>query len=235
MVQRAKPTRRLPGIRLQGKESLPRPVRSKVSPARVAEHLKQQRTVERVAENLFASRGFRGTSMRMVASRAHCSVGQLYNLYADKTGLYRAIWEHKMHELTGLTQSALAEDKPVVERIGSLTRRVLLFFQENTAFFRIYMAETGVRLLSSHRGFVDRMVRHHSELIGNLEELVREGQRQGELRRDLDSRLIAVTMVGMVRGHTMECTGQGKGESLVDRADGILDLYLNGVKNRGGR
>jgi TetR/AcrR family transcriptional regulator, fatty acid metabolism regulator protein len=228
-------TRRRPTLRRKGGSAVPRPGGGKRPPLREGEFRRQRRAVERAAERLFASRGYRETSMRMVAAKARCSVGQLYNLYANKLELYRAIWEEKLQELTGLAGHALAEEAPVEERIRALLHRVLTFFQENTPFFQIYMAETGVRLLTSHHGFVDRMMRHHAEMVDQMRRLVEEGQRRGEFRNDIDSTLTALTMMGMVRGHTVECSMRGRSVSLLDREDGILDLFFYGVKNRGER
>jgi AcrR family transcriptional regulator len=199
-----------------------------------AARLRQRLMVERVAERLFASRGYRGTSLRLVAAKAGCSVGQLYNLHRNKDELYRAIWEKKIGHLTELALQARNGNGPVTVRLRDLLQAVLVFFQQNTAFFQIYSSETDLRFGSSQRSFLEMVARHHGLLLAHMEELLREGQRRGEFRSDFDCAETAVTVMGMVRSHTVEWCWHAHKGSLVDRAEGIIALFLHGVGRRGG-
>lgn len=50
-----------------------------------------------MAEPLFAAHGFDGTSLRAIAAAAHIPVGGIAYHFGSKDGLYRAIWERRMH------------------------------------------------------------------------------------------------------------------------------------------
>jgi len=193
------------------------------------EHLRQRRLVERVAEALFADRGYRGTSIHLVAARSHCSVGHLYNLYGNKLGLYSALLEAKMDKLRDVVDQALAADAPARRRLSELVVMVLRFFEENSAFFRIYATETGIRLWRSNLPFIDRIGEWHDQVLARITALVQEGQEKGEFRTGIDPRLVAVSLIGMAKGHTTEWVLEGEEGSLLDRADGILNLSLDGL------
>lgn len=53
----------------------------------------------RVAINLFALRGFAGTSMRDIASAAECSVANVYHHYRNKEALWLAVLEGSIDDL----------------------------------------------------------------------------------------------------------------------------------------
>jgi TetR/AcrR family transcriptional regulator, fatty acid metabolism regulator protein len=201
-----------------------------IESARQAAHQRQRRTVEREAERLFAVRGYRGTSIHLVAARCRCSVGHLYNLYGSKLDLYRALLETKMDRLGGVVESCLRADATSVERMAMLLDEVLRFFEANSAFFRIYAMETGVRLWRSNLPFVEHIGRWHADLLERVAGLVREGQAVGELRAGIDPILAAVSLIGMVKGHTTEWVLQGEEGSLVVRSRGILELCLRGLQ-----
>lgn len=199
---------------------------------------RQRDRVERVAEHLFAARGYRGASMHLVAARAGCSVGHLYNLHGNKLGLYRAILESKMDELGGVVERAVEAEGTTRMRLERVLGQVLRFFQKNSAFFRIYAVETEASLRIGMHSLVERTAHRHASLLQKVADLVQEGQERGELRGGIDPTLVAISLIGMVKGHTNEWLLRGRAGSLLDQAAGILDLSFNGLlcrQSRGGR
>lgn len=64
-----------------------------------------------MAEPLFAAHGFEATSLRAIAAAARVPVGGTAYHFGSKNGLYRAIWERRMHGV-GVEQ-LLGQDDPV--------------------------------------------------------------------------------------------------------------------------
>ena len=193
------------------------------------DHLQQRRRVQRVAEQLFAARGYQETSIHVVAARSQCSVGHLYNLYGNKLGLYRAILETKMVQLRLGAEQAVAPPTPVRHRLGELLRSVLGYFEENSAFFRIYAIESGTRIPRSNSPRAACFELLHDDPFGLVTRLLREGQDSGELRAEFDARLAAISLVGMIKEHATEWVLQREKGSLEARGKDILDLLLQGL------
>jgi len=63
------------------------------------EALRRQDATLQIASEEFAMKGFRGASIRAIASRAGISTRTLYNWYRDKPGLFAACLEHCSREI----------------------------------------------------------------------------------------------------------------------------------------
>jgi len=199
------------------------------SRASAAEQLRQRHRVERVAEKLFAEGGFKGTSTHLVAARAGCSVGHLYNLYGSKLGLYQAIFQSKLTRLRGAALETVSASGSVQRRLQDLIRGILGYFEENSAFFRIYLLESDTRVDADESLMVDDSATLLSDPFAVVTGLLREGQENGELRADFDPHLAAVSLVGMLKGHALEWVWQGEKGSLRERDRALLDLILQGM------
>ena len=192
---------------------------------------RQRRTVERMSEVVFAQRGFRGTTMRLVAARAHCSVGQIYKLYPSKMALYRAVLESKTCLLEAQLDEALATSGTPEERLRRMLPIVFGFFQKNMAFFRIIALETGPTLWQGNRKFMERVERWRIGVHARVANLIREGQERGEFRLDASAELTATSLLSLIKGHTGEWIWHREGGRLVDRVDSILDLFFLGLRD----
>lgn len=67
------------------------------------------RTILQVARATFAERGFHKASVARIAEEAGVSVGLLYYHFANKEGLYRAVWSDYQHRQWQDTQQALEQ------------------------------------------------------------------------------------------------------------------------------
>ena len=82
-----------------------------------------RRRILKAALRLFATHGYAGTSIRMIARAASISVGLLYNYFPSKADLLGALFEESMRDVQASFASAEAAN---VERAApSKTRRPL--------------------------------------------------------------------------------------------------------------
>ncbi len=212
----------------------PRPT-SRGKPARPASGTgrrgadKQRQAIERAAARVFASHGYRGATMREVAARVGCSVGQIYNHYPDKLELYRAIIESKCRLLGNLAQEILDSTPSPEERLRRTILLHLEFFQSHMAFFRIIALETGPLLFRGNHHFLECVGRWRTWILDQIIDAIQQGQTRGDFRTELDSQLAAVSLVSLLKGHMGDFILHPRG-SLVDRADAILDLFFAGMR-----
>jgi AcrR family transcriptional regulator len=90
----------------------------------------------RAALRLFAKHGYDRTSIAMIASGAGISQGLLYNYFAGKKGLLRAIFEASMRDVE--ESFALADAAPsAAERIERLVHGAFTILRRNQDFWRL--------------------------------------------------------------------------------------------------
>ncbi len=96
-----------------------------ISPVRAARRLK----VVQAAEAVFASHGFRGTSMEAIAEAAGMSKVTVYGYFRDKEAVFTAVAEHLAARLKQAAEAALQQEGPLVDRLaGALIAKQSLVY-----------------------------------------------------------------------------------------------------------
>ncbi len=74
------------------------------------------------ALDLFATRGYDGTSVQEICDAAHITKPTLYHFYGSKEGVYLAIVASALERVRRSLFAALAQDGPLVERLKVVVR-----------------------------------------------------------------------------------------------------------------
>lgn len=156
-----------------------------------------------VSVRLFSERGFRGTTTREIAQAAGVSEAIIFRHFATKEDLYNAILDHKICGKGCPDPSEImareierGDDQAVFEGLGlSMLRQ----YEEDAEFIRLLLhsALEGHQLFEMFR---DRIVREKSEFLINY---ISQRQRKGELRDDIDPKVVSRAFVGMIVHHSL--------------------------------
>jgi TetR/AcrR family transcriptional regulator len=147
------------------------------------------------AQRLFAAQGFPATTIKQIGAEAGVNSALLYYYFADKETLYRAVLHRIIGAFVGTGLRAFdASDSPV-----DAIRAVV------TAQTEFMTARPEVPRLIA-RELVDHEAAHATEdfthlaanLFSRLCETIRDGQRAGIFRDDLDPQFAAISTVAQV-------------------------------------
>jgi TetR/AcrR family transcriptional regulator len=143
----------------------------------------------------FAERGFHGATVRDIAARAGLTSAALHYHFDHKQGLIEALVEERFVPLiAGTLQPALAAKGPVRVRIEAMLRGYTAALAA-----RPWLPALIVREVLSDGGVLREtfLARFAGPVAGRLPELIAEGQKNGELRNDLDPRLAALSLMSI--------------------------------------
>jgi AcrR family transcriptional regulator len=125
-----------------------------------------QRRAQLIAtgRQLFAERGFDGTSMEEVAARAEVSKPVVYEHFGDKEGLDHAVVEREVRTLLDRITAALTAGHPR-RLLEQATLALLSYIEDETDGFRVLMRDSpmmsGGGSFSGLLNDVAHRVRHH--------------------------------------------------------------------------
>lgn len=85
---------------------------------------------------LFSRLGYERTSVRMIATEAGISQGLLYNYFASKDDVLKALFERSMRDVLR-TFNALQGSDPPAERLRRYIRACFAVVEENLEFWRL--------------------------------------------------------------------------------------------------
>ena len=155
-----------------------------------------QRTRQAILDaalDLFADKGFFGTSLRDVAAAVGVRESALYNYFAGKDALFDALLQAhettKSERLTAFAEGPIADGRVLLEQLAITTLEAFVEPREQK-MFRILMSD-GVRMAKLGRfNLYERMASGRVSVAAILERLIREGW----LRR-ADSHLLGITFM----------------------------------------
>jgi len=127
-----------------------------------------------------------------VAQAAGMGRTSLYHYYPDKDALLHDLVAETLAGERALFHSCLAGGGPVRERIGRLTDGCVGLFADWAALGRLFI-DLRLRDAERFRGFF-------REIRGEFAEVLREGQRSGEVSAELEPVLTAATLIGAIDG-----------------------------------
>jgi AcrR family transcriptional regulator len=174
-----------------------------------------------VSRQLFAEKGFEGTSVEEIAARAEVSKPVVYEHFGGKEGIYAVVVDREIQSLTTALSGALDEGghpKVMVERSALA---LLGYIEDNEDGFRILVRDSPVAQATGT----------FSSLIGDVATQVEHLLADQFTRQGLDPRtapIYAQMLVGMVA-----LTGQhwldARSPKKADVAAALVNLAWNGL------
>lgn len=145
------------------------------------------------AVTLIAEQGFSSTTVEEIADRAGVAKGTVYYNFASKTELFEGLLRHGVGLLTDSLRGAAA-DRPPLEALDAMVRAGLEFIAAYPSFAQLFVAETW----RTNRAWHDTLRLLRDEAVSVVADVLDDAVRQGELAPDLDTRLTASALFGMV-------------------------------------
>jgi AcrR family transcriptional regulator len=144
-----------------------------------------------VALRVFAERGYDGASMDDVARAAGITKASIYHHVSGKEALLERGLGRALDALFAILDEPAARDGRAVDRlrhiIGRVAHTTMHLLPELTVLFRIHGASKSERDAVERRRAFDRLVT----------DIIAQAQRDGDVRRDLEPRLVARLIFGM--------------------------------------
>ncbi|MEU6930227.1 TetR/AcrR family transcriptional regulator [Streptomyces sp. NPDC046385] len=150
------------------------------------------------AVTLIAEQGFSATTVDEIAERAGVAKGTVYYNFKSKTELFEELLRHGVSLLAASLRAAAEETAgrggSRVDALDAMIRAGLVFIDRYPAFTQLYVAE----LWRTNRAWNSTLLVVRQEAVAVVEGVLREGVEAGELSEEIDVKLTAAALVGMV-------------------------------------
>jgi AcrR family transcriptional regulator len=138
----------------------------------------------------FARAGFERASVDAISLAAGYAKGTIYNYFPSKEELFLAVVDEASAQAA---VSPAPADAPARERLAAVIAGFCAWAREHDAFARVLVREC----LMGTPGLYPRVILAEAPLTGELETILREGARSGELRDDLPAEILALALAGL--------------------------------------
>jgi AcrR family transcriptional regulator len=174
-----------------------------------AEYLRDRRDViVNAAMKLFATRGYAGTTMRMIATQAGGSLGAISNYFASKDSIIEASSQMVAdHYLLG-GRLDLEPNESAVEYLSRLCRAAEQDVEDGVDYSRISIVTWGETMTSDEIRVTMTDVFHEVQV--KIAQQLSILQERGQLPADLDPEAASVLIHAVVNGYMLHAQLLGK-------------------------
>ena len=184
------------------------------------------------AEGVFAEQGFHGARIQDVAERARVGVGTVYNHFAQKEDLLRALIDERTEALLAELRPVEGEKPDFPSRLTARLTRVLTFVDTHRSFMQVMMnlGITDRATDGDTRVFAGKSMKRIERFRAAFREVVEEGIAAGAIE-PLDAGHLAAFLGGAIRAFAVD-TLIAEQAPAAERARLISRLFLRGAGKR---
>jgi AcrR family transcriptional regulator len=154
---------------------------------------KQVRIME-AAEELFAERGFNGTSVREISEKANINLAMTSYYFGSKEKLLEALFNHRGEKAKLKLENIIREPGlTALEKVNRLVDHYIEKILSQQCFHRILTREQVLNNTGPIAQLILEMKKRNLEIVSRL---IEEGQANGEFKEDIDIPMMMSTMVG---------------------------------------
>jgi AcrR family transcriptional regulator len=173
------------------------------------------------AEQLIAEHGLHGAGLAQIAKRAGVAVGTLYNYFADREALIRALFESRRATLRPRLLAAIAAGSELgfEPRLRGFVRAVLEAFESHRSFLKVAIENEHLKPSGSTTP---------QDLLAGVRDLVAAGVREGVIDPDRAD-VLPPMVTGAIKAtvvHRLQVGGD-----LLGDGDAIARVLLDGVRS----
>ena len=168
--------------------------RSAPEAGRTASSKKRTQDIIDTAAEIFHEQGYSETSVHDIAEAVGILKGSLYYYIRSKEDLLFQVLSDVHDAFKGIVERTRAIDGPAVERLHYYVREHVIFNTQNVTKMAVFYHD--YRALSEEP--LAEIVERRRFYEDYLRDLIREAQEEGSVNRDLDPKLAAFTLFGMM-------------------------------------
>jgi len=189
-------------------------------------------TILAAAEELFAERGFAGTSIKKISEKSGASGPLIIFHFKDKSGLYVAVKAAIVKRYSECLPAPLDSHKPFHESLENIVKSMFSFYKNNPTLLRL--ANWG-RLEGEVDPWQGEEEWHHRYV-----DHIRAAQQNGEIRDDISPLRVLVMICGAIHiwweyhEHFLKDLGKSEDGETADGEylDELISVVLRGLSQR---
>jgi TetR/AcrR family transcriptional regulator, fatty acid metabolism regulator protein len=186
----------------------------------------KREAILKAATKVFASRGFFGAQVADVARVAGVASGTVYLYFKGKDDLLVSIFERTMKDAIDQGRASLADVVDPIDRLRTLARLHLGRLGRDPDLAVVFQVE----LRQSTKFMEQFSATQLREYLGVIREIIADAQARGRFRRDINPTVAAKVFFGALDEMATNWILSRRRSALVNDADAVVDLFVNGVK-----
>lgn len=179
------------------------------------------------AIEVFSKNGFQNSTISEIAQKASVAEGTIYRYFKNKEDLFFSIPVEKTKEFCKELELHLQGISGAFGKIRKFIWYYLYFFKTNPDYARTLMLEMRVS-----KNFVKtNSYRSFKPFTNRILEIVREGQKEGIIRKDVSIYLLRQLILGILEHMVTRWLLGSEKYDLMEYYDDVNKLVIGGISN----
>lgn len=191
----------------------------------------RQKQILDVAAGVFSKKGFARTQVDEIANLAGLGKGTVYRYFKDKENLFLSIVDKGLENLKDLALESMAKEKEPLDKIKKVIEVYLKFFEKRSDLIRIFIHEQS----EFQKRIQKRYYQHYYEHVNKVEEVFKEAQALGLIKKRINPRLAIAILTDMLNSFIYTWQLTGKKYSLSESFSLITEIYFTGILEQKGK
>ena len=181
------------------------------------------------AIKVFARLGFHQSTVAQIAKEAGVADGTIYLYFKNKDDILVQFFNYKTKQVFDSFRTEVDRADSCTDKLRYLVRRHLEEFQRNRDMAIVYQVET-----HQNSRLAEAQIREMSKMYRDLiSEIIEQGQQEGSIRKDLYVGLVKRFIIGAVDEVINTWLHAEEDYDLVSMADPLVELFIDGIGQRG--
>lgn len=182
------------------------------------------------ALSVFSKQGYDATRLEDIAEAAEVTRGAIYHHFGGKVELYNALVQERFARANQVIQDVMAEDGTPLQILRRLMVRSLEYLEEDADYRAVQeLVSFKTAILPELEEGIRMKNEGTNAFIGYLTEMVAQGIAAEEIRANVKPEDTALAIIGLTNGLSLIWLLDQKRFSLRERAEGIIDTFLQGL------
>jgi AcrR family transcriptional regulator len=205
---------------------------------REREKKERRGTILDIAEAVFLEKGYSGTTMDEVASRAELSKGTLYLYYNSKEELYLGVNLRALRKMYELFTEAFSAGQTGLEKIRLIGEAYFKFAEKYPSYFDalLYFDTHSIEKIRDFpltREYIELGTKVRMTVSGTVEHGLRDGSIRAELQPELTGMLLWALSSGFIQfvARKEDIANQQVGSGRQGKIDAFFDLMIHALQS----
>jgi len=174
--------------------------------------------------DIIANKGIQGLTIKNLSKEIGISEPAIYRHFESKTEILLAILAN-FEEMSSFMNEAIKDiDDTAIGKIEFLFTKIIEIFTEEPSHISVVFSE---EIFKNEAILKEKIVEIMDLKEKAVEDIIKEGQEKGEIRTDIDNRILALIVIGALRFRVKQWDLRNQHKNLQKEGNELI----NGLKN----
>ena len=186
-------------------------------------HVRQKQIIE-AARKLIFKHGSEHVTVRRIAHEVGISEAAIYRHFTSKSSILSFLADY----IGDLLLSYVTESKEAggnsLEQLNAILKKQISAVEQKRGISFQVIAEI---ISLGDKKLNRRVLENIEKYLGNIRDLIAEGIRSGEIRKDIEPEMAAVTLFGVIQGLVNVWTLSNRNFNILSRYESLWAMYCS--------